>query len=47
MASLRDEGIDPASYANAQWIGEAPGSEDFLVHLSKRIITLMNEVCCC
>lgn len=45
MASLRDQGIDPAYHASAQWFGDAPSSEDFLIHLSKRIVTLMNEVC--
>jgi hypothetical protein len=44
MASLRDQGIDPACHAGAQWLGEAPSSNDFLVHLSKRIVTLMNNV---
>jgi hypothetical protein len=44
MAELRDQGIDPACLANAQWFGEGPSSEDFLIHLSKRIVVLMNEV---
>ena len=44
MADLRDQGIDPACHANAQWFGDGPSSEDFLIHLSKRIVVLMNEV---
>ena len=44
LASLRDEGIDPACHAGAQWFGEAPSSKEFLIHLSKRIVTLMNNV---
>ena len=44
MASLRDQGIDPACHAKAQWFGDTPSSTDFLIHLSKRIVTLMNNV---
>lgn len=44
MADLRDQGIDPAAQANAQWFGDAPSSEDFLIHLTKRIVNLMNAV---
>lgn len=38
MSALRDLGIDPAG---SLWSGETTG--DFLVHLNKRLIHLMNE----